>query len=199
MKVKINFAITFFLIIVSIIFPNSIFGINNIPFDESEISILTNLRLKYYQAVEDEDYLDELESFVKNEIPKREKFKVYSIAYSGGIAAVKSKHAFWPMKKLNYLKESLRFLNQAIEMDPDNLEIRFMRFSILHYVPSFLGYNSEKENDAAVIVKLLMRKDYSILDSEIQKGIAEFMINSKRLDDNSILSLRNELTYLKSK
>ncbi|MBI5807230.1 MAG: hypothetical protein HZA74_02405 [Ignavibacteriales bacterium] len=84
-------------------------------------------------------------------------------------------------------------------MDPDNLEIRFMRFSILHYVPSFLGYNSEKENDAAVIVKLLMRKDYSILDSEIQKGIAEFMINSKRLDDNSILSLRNELTYLKSK
>ncbi|MCX7876118.1 MAG: hypothetical protein N2321_08140 [Melioribacteraceae bacterium] len=166
-------------------------------FSESEIKIIDDLRAVYYKAVEDDFYINDLEKYIYKYISNNPKFKLYEIAYLGGIEAVKSKHAFWPMKKLNHLKEAMKYLSQAIDLAPDNLEIRFLRFSILHYVPSFLGYGKEREEDANEIFKLLMKKDFSLVNKEIQIGIFEFMISSERIDNASIKILQKELSLLR--
>jgi len=65
-----------------------------------------------------------------------------------------------------------------------------MRFSILYYVPSFLGYGEEKESDAKVIYSLLMKKEFSGLDEKIQIGIAEFLLRSEMITETQSLKLR---------
>lgn len=158
---------------------------------------IDQLRLKYYSAVEDEDFLPELVKYI-DEIFNSDEAKKSSLyyAYMGGVSAVKSKHAFWPHKKLSYLNDSMAMLRKAISIDNENLEIRFMRFSILHYVPGFLGYSSERQEDARVIFKLLVKKEFANLSSEIQKGIVEFMLNSDCLTDSENDILKKNFQYL---
>jgi hypothetical protein len=161
------------------------------------ISNIETLRLKYYSAVEDEDFIPELEKYI-NQIFNSEKAKHNPLyyAYMGGVSAVKSKHAFWPHKKLSYLNNSMEMLQKAISIAHKDLEIRFMRFSILHYVPGFLGYSSEKEEDARMIVNLLVNKEFANLSREIQKGIVEFMLASNRLTDSESDILKRSFQYL---
>lgn len=185
-----------------LIFFYSSFANNNLPkpeyiFNENEITIIDNLRKLYYKAVEDDKHISDLENFINFSLPQSEKFYFYRILYLGGLEAVKSKHAFWPLKKLNYLKASMKYLNQSIKIDSENLEARFMRFSILHYVPSFLGYGNEREEDAKEIFNLLINKKYDLINKEILIGIYEFMISSERLDINSTKKLKYELSTLK--
>jgi hypothetical protein len=149
---------------------------------------LKQLREKYYAAVEEEDNLVEYESFLKSFAT--EKNNPIIIAYYAGIEAIKSKHAFWPMTKVKHLNNSLELLEKAIMLDQKNLEIRFMRFSMLHYVPDFLGYGNLKKEDSAVIVKELFKRDFSLIDEETQTGIAEFMINSKRITEAQTIMLK---------
>lgn len=189
--------VLFFLLSILFHSANTDISTPNDFFSENEIKILDELRIKYYKAIENEDLLKDFEIFLHTYISKNEKFSLYDIAYQGGVEALKSKHAFWPLKKLNHLKESMKFFSKAIESSPNNLEIRFMRFSILHYVPSFLGYSKERDDDARAIFNLLIKKDYSLVNKEIQKGIIEFMIESNRIDDKSVKILEKELSNLK--
>lgn len=149
---------------------------------------LKQLREKYYAAVEEEDNLAEYESFLNSF--SDHKNNAIIIAYTAGVEAIKSKHAFWPMTKVKHLNNSLELLQKAIMLDQKNLEIRFMRFSMLHYVPDFLGYSDLKKEDSAVILKELFKRDFSLINEETQTGIAEFMINSKRITEAQTLMLK---------
>ncbi len=167
---------------------------------ELDFAVLESLRIKYYSAVEDEDFLPELENYIEKifNSPETKANPLY-LAYKGGVAAVKSKHAFWPHKKLSNLNTAMDFLEKAIALEKENLEIRFMRFSILHYVPGFLGYSSERAEDARIIAKLLLKKDYSSIDEKVQKGIAEFMLRSDRLTEEETSDFKKNLLFLTSK
>lgn len=167
---------------------------NKVLLTNSEIKLIEELRLTYYKAVEDEDSIEDYENFVfKNFSAISDISKALAVAYKAGIDAVKSKHAFWPLTKLNYLKKSMESLERAIIIESDNLEIRFMRFSILHYVPGFLGYSAERDEDAKVIFTELLKKNYGILDKKIQKGIFQFLIESDRLSEKDSQLLISQL------
>lgn len=167
---------------------------NKVLLTNSEIKLIEELRLTYYKAVEDEDSIEDYENFVfKNFSAISDISKALAVAYKAGIDAVKSKHAFWPLSKLNYLKKSMESLERAIIIESDNLEIRFMRFSILHYVPGFLGYSAERDEDAKVIFTELLKKNYGILDKKIQKGIFQFLIESDRLSEKDSQLLISQL------
>jgi len=157
-------------------------------------SMLTELRLKYYSAVEESDSIKALERMV-TELSMNKKLHSDEIltAYRGGIKALKAKHAFWPFSKLSYLNESMAILDSVISKVPDNLEIRFMRFSILHYVPDFLGWGDEKQADASKIFLLLMEKGYESLPDDLIAGITQFMVDSDRLSPLQEEELASEI------
>lgn len=153
-------------------------------------SLLNNLRKIYYAGVEYEEYIDSLKNIIKHNFGNdKEKYPSLILAYSAGIEALKSKHAFWPFNKLSYLNESMEIFEEAVKREPNNLEIRFMRYSILYYVPGILGYDDVETEDLKAVYELLMQSDYSKIAYDIQKGMVEFVIQSEQLNQSEIENL----------
>lgn len=156
--------------------------------------LMNEIRIVYYSAVEDENKIKDLDSIINNNFNcGRLDCSPIIIAYKAGVEALKSKHAFWPFTKLEKLNVSMDIFSEAVKLNPDNLEIRFMRFSILHYVPSFLGYANEMNDDLNKLVTLLEENNTGGLDQFIIKGIIEFILTSGRGNENQISYLNSLL------
>jgi hypothetical protein len=171
------------LILLTTILLLSVKGFSSEPIPDS--TTINFLRNEFYAAVEDEKKTYALEKYIINKYS--DNFADYGpviLAYYGAIQTLKAKHAFNPVSKLSHLISGLNRLEEAVAGSPDNLEIRFMRFSILDHVPTILGYSREIEADKDKICVLLLQKDYSSLSREIQEGMAEYMLASDRLTDD---------------
>ena len=144
---------------------------------------MTFIRETFYGAVESESLTEKLLAYLEGLSSNRvEDLSPLLLGYYGATETLIAKHAFNPFRKLSKLNDGLEKIAKAIKQNPDNLEIRFLRFSILHYIPGFLGFSKEREEDLKSIYSLLLQKDYSQLEFTIQKGIIEFMLESKRLN-----------------
>lgn len=152
--------------------------------------IIDDLRILFYSSVQEEDSLPKFKNKLISTFGKEESCQnPLGIAYWGAYRTLIAKHAFNPYTKLNELQNGLELITKAIEKDSHNLEIRFLRFSVLHHIPDFLGYNDEKKSDIDKIYNLLLRQEFNNLDYKFQKGIAEFLIRSKRINKNQIENL----------
>jgi len=156
-----------------------------------EPETINQIRKLFYEAVESEEKLEELENFFGKNF--NEKALIYHpalLAYTGAIDALKAKHAFNPFTKFSRVLSSLNTLERAVNREPNNLEIRFIRFSILHNLPGFLGYGKERNDDMMVIVSQLAKKDYTRYDPKLQIHVIEFMLGSERLNDSQTVQLK---------
>lgn len=158
---------------------------------KTDTATLNYIRNQFYLSIEDENETEKLIEYIHKKF-KRDitKYEPVILAYYGALEALKGKHAFNPFTKLSYLNSSMEKIGESIKKEPYNLEIRFLRFSILHHLPSILGYSKERKEDAIIIYDLLLLKDYSMLEKDIQKGIVEFMIESERLSKKQVNELR---------
>ena len=149
---------------------------------------IKKIREDYIAAINDSKKADELcseLSAIKNPDP-------LILAYLGSVQAIRAKHAWNPVNKMSFLKQGFRTINLAIAKDPNQLEVRFLRFSLQYYVPSFLGYSKNIETDKNKIIDLLQKKELSSLkvDKKILKDMVNFMIDSKKCDADEIAILR---------
>lgn len=149
--------------------------------DNTFMQKLEYIRTNYYASVEEEEIVEKVEQYINRHFGEKN-LPSLILAYKAALLSVKSKHAFWPGTKLEYFNESMDLFEKAVANDPDNLEIRFLRFTILHHIPSILGHSEERDKDMLVIIKELAKKDYSMIKPDIQKGIAEFLLRTGRLD-----------------
>jgi hypothetical protein len=117
--------------------------------------------------------------------------------YFGVVQALKAKHAWNPYYKLKFLNDSEKTLQMAVNREPDNMEIRFMRFSIEHNVPGFLGYNKHLTADREEMIKQLDKKYYATADKDVVKTIVKFLIESKRCTAAENQNLQKHLAALK--
>ena len=173
------------LFLIFILLLNSLLSANGKEKEYARINpeILETIRLNYYASVENEEIVEETEKLISKHFSDDvDKYPNLISAYVAAFESVKSKHAFWPFTKLKYFNSSMEMFEKVIEKDPDNLEIRFLRYAILEHVPSFLGHSKEREEDAQIIYKELLKNDYSSIKPDIQKGIAEFLLRSERLN-----------------
>ena len=81
--------------------------------------------------------------------------------YLGALEALKAKHTWNPYYKVKYLNDSEDTFKNAVATDPQNIEIRFMRFSIENNVPGFLGYNKNLVADRLEMIKQIDNKNYT--------------------------------------
>ncbi|MBL4676256.1 MAG: hypothetical protein JKY70_08645 [Mucilaginibacter sp.] len=117
-------------------------------------------------------------------------------AYMGTLEALKAKHAWNPYFKVKYLNDSEKTFKNAVTHDPHNIEIRFMRFSIEHNVPKFLGYNINLIADREEMIKQIDRKFYSSADKALVKTIINFLLDSKRCTPAESTNLKENLAAL---
>lgn len=128
----------------------------------------TNLdvvRANYDKVVSDKKMCIEMIA----ELEKRKNNSATHLAYLGALQAILAKHVFNPISKLNTFKEGKKNIEQAIKIEPDNAELRFIRLSIQKNAPSFLGYRSSINEDTEFIKKNRNQISSDILLKNIER------------------------------
>lgn len=152
---------------------------------------IDQLRKDYILSVEDSNKADQLYKKLKS-IKSPD---ALTLAYLGSVEAIKGKHAWSPVNKLSYLKKGFSTIDKAVIKDPNQLEVRFLRFSLQYYVPAFLGYSKNLMTDKdkiVVLVKNTTAKELN-MDKEVFKNIVNFMIESKKCSVTEIAILKRAL------
>jgi hypothetical protein len=122
-----RFSIAFFLLIILQSF------VTSVPIEE--------IRSHFEKGSESMEYAEKLKSLTSNKKTPLHK------AYYGMSYALMAKHSNGPFKKLELVKKGMDFINTAVKEEPNNIEIRFLRFSIESKAPSFLGISEHLEED----------------------------------------------------
>jgi hypothetical protein len=175
-------------LIISILF--FIVGITNLV--QADVPGPKVIRKQLLVALENKKLTDSLFNILSAEPNK----SALNICYLGVVEALKAKHAWNPYYKVKYLNDAEKTLQAAVNRDPDNMEIRFMRFSIEHNVPGFLGYTKHLVADREAMIKLLDRKHYTTADHEVVVTIVKFLIDSKRCTPQENDKLHKHLAAL---
>lgn len=119
------------------------------------------------------------------------------LGYFGALQALKAKDNWNPYKKVKLLVSSHKTMEQAVNTSPNDMEIRFLRFSIQFYLPGFLGLSKDMANDKNMIVQQLKQKHYGLADKDYLKNIMKFMIDSKQCTAQEVAFLHEQSAVLK--
>ncbi|RYU90182.1 hypothetical protein EWM62_11630 [Mucilaginibacter terrigena] len=116
--------------------------------------------------------------------------------YLGTLQALKAKHSWNPYFKIKHLNDAEKTFKNAVTRDPHNIEIRFMRFSVEHNVPGFLGYTKNLVVDRHEIIRQIDKKHYASADEPLVRTIVTFLLDSKRCTPAETSKLSQHLASL---
>lgn len=102
------------------------------------------------------------------------------ICYKGAITAAMANHTKNKQEKLKLFKDGKKLIEQAVASDSNNVEIRFLRFTIQTNCPKIMGYNKQIEADK----KYIVANFNSIKNASFKKSIGNFLVNSKCLSED---------------
>jgi hypothetical protein len=135
-----------------------------------------NIKIAVHRAIESSSVTDSLYHALKSADTENPLI----VAYIGTLEALKAKHSWNPYNKIKYVSLSQKTMRKAVERDPNNLEIRFMRFSIQHHTPAFLGFSKDLEEDRKAIYRQFRNRKFGLADADLIRNMATFMIQSDR-------------------
>lgn len=112
---------------------------------------IKELRADYITALTDHEKAPQvLEKFYEVENPTAN-----MLAYQGALEAIMTRTTRNVFKKYGYLSDSEESFEKAVELAPNDMEVRFMRLAVEHEIPRFLCKSEHIEEDIAFIVKNL--------------------------------------------
>lgn len=106
--------------------------------------------------------------------------------YKGAGHMMMAKHVINPFSKMSHFNKGKKIFTAAINRDPGNAELRFLRFSVQAEAPGFLGYKENIEEDKA----LLMREVHHIQNPGLKKMIHDYLLSSKAVSDSEKEKIR---------
>lgn len=137
---------------------------------------ISEVRSLYKRAATEENACYRLMDLLK---PYNEDNNPLLLGYKGGVTMVLAKHIFNPIKKLTYFQQGKDLLQKAIEADENNIELRFLRYTIQTNAPAFLGYDNQIVKDK----EFLWRSIEQLEDKMLRKQIISYLTQS-RFSDN---------------
>ena len=137
----------------------------------AETPSIHELRAMYYGAPKDKEIADRFLRVMDRIKPDADPILV---AYKGMASMLKANHAINPYTKLSYFSKGKVILERAVEVDPNNIEIRFLRFCAQTNAPFFLGYNSKIQADKMVILNFWNK----LTDDDLKARIRTYMLAS---------------------
>lgn len=133
------------------------------------------LRTLYYDASQSSRAADKFYGIMK----ETDAGSPLLLGYKGMAEFMKCYHSLNPVTKLSYFGKGKSNLDQAIQLDPDNIELRYLRFTVQTNIPFLLNYSSEVDEDKQVIIKNFS----SLQDEELKQLIREYMLETKECSD----------------
>lgn len=103
------------------------------------------------------------------------------LAYKAASEAVMAKYVWNPYSKLKQLKSAAAIFKDAVAHDKDNPEIRFLRFTVEHYVPRYLNLSPNIESDKKIVIEALKEHPQSGMPPELARTMLDFMLSKDHL------------------
>ena len=110
---------------------------------------LRTLRHLYAAAVQEEIASDRFLTVVR----AQQKTNAVGLGYRGVAEAVQAQYLWSPLARLRAVREAHRWFGGAVALDPQNVEVRFLRFSVETHVPRYLGLSPHLADDRALILR----------------------------------------------
>ncbi len=138
---------------------------------------ISTIRKSYSQAADNREITSKLFKELK---PITKKDHKTLVAYKGAITAMMARFEDSNKEKKEYFKEGTNWIEYAVKMDPDNIEIRCIRLSIQENSPKILHYRDNIDEDLAYI-----SKNYeSTTNQEIKAFVRGYSLQCKSFDAN---------------
>lgn len=96
------------------------------------------------------------------------------LCYKGMAHLIQANFSFNPYNKLSFFTKGKEMLERAVNSDPENIEIRFMRFCVQTNAPFFLGYSNDVDSDKKFILNSLDK----ISDKDLKSKIIIYMLDT---------------------
>ncbi len=134
---------------------------------------LDELRQKYLKASKDHVKAKEFHKQMSAYTGQEGLIKGYQAASE----AVMAKYVWNPYGKLKHLKTSAALFEEAVSLDKKQPEIRFLRFTVEHYVPRYLNLSAHVEEDKKIILASLEAHPHSGLSEGLARTMRDFMLS----------------------
>jgi len=103
-----------------------------------------------------------------------------------------AKHMGNPFSKLGQFKKGKKLLESVIIKYPDNIDLRFIRWSVQTHAPSFLNYNKDRLRDKEFLVHNL----YKLPNPEARKIIYVYLKDANSYLKGEHIFSKADLTEL---
>lgn len=100
-------------------------------------------------------------------------------AYKGAVELGMARHHPNPFKKMGFFSDGKDNLDEAVNADYENIELRFLRLTIQTYLPSFLGYSGDIESDKNFVLSNLEKTNNPTFQNKVKGFIAQAEENGK--------------------
>ncbi len=98
------------------------------------------------------------------------------LGYKGMAGFMVCYHALNPYHKLKYFLEGKTALNRAIAQAPENVELRFLRFTVQTNAPKFLGYYRDILADKSMLLAALADPSATVvLDADLRRRVLAYL------------------------
>ena len=133
------------------------------------------IRKRYFEAIGNEQKIEKL----LKELQYIENPSALLLAYRAACESMTAQFLWNPYTKLAQVNKSFDFFEKAVNEDSQNVEIRFLRFSVQHNVPDFLRKNREFEEDKNVLIENFENANF---DTEFREFIIDYLKRSGRFE-----------------
>jgi hypothetical protein len=110
------------------------------------------------------------------------------LAYKGASEAIRARDASM-FNKLTYVQDAAKTFEQAVSIDPQNPEIRFLRFSVESNLPPFLGLSKHMEEDKEMLLNAALSHPKSGLDAESFRTVRSFLVDRGHVSEGDAQKL----------
>jgi hypothetical protein len=130
------------------------------------------LRLMYNTATQYPDYIAKLNTYCKKwewGLSGHPRLRAYQAV---GLA-LEAKQSIWPLEKFTKIQESLSLLDWSVSIEPQDVETRYLRLTIVANLPVLFGRSAQALSDLEVVLGLL-ESQQATLNKELQTIIWYF-------------------------
>ncbi len=151
----------------------------------AEIPTENVVRHLFEKAVEDENACKKLIVLLE---PFNENNNALFAGYKACGTMMMAKFVFNPFTKLTHFYTGKNLLENAIVSDKNNIELRFLRFTIQTNAPAFLNYKNSIKEDKL----FLLNSFYKISNIDFKQLIIRYLKNSEYLTNLEKQKIYNE-------
>jgi hypothetical protein len=105
------------------------------------------------------------------------------LGYKAASEAIRARDASM-FNKLTYVQDAAKTFEQAVGLDPQNPEIRFLRFSVESNLPAFLGLSKHVDEDKEILLNATLNYPGTGLDAEAFRTVRGFLVERGHVSED---------------